>query len=101
MICDKDSVVAASGAGKREFAERPISKELLEAIEDRKKIQDKKLQVTEGKASCVQAMVPIICEGHTIGAVLSIDADGQHKGSAEDMKALEVAASFLGVQMEQ
>ena len=101
VICDKDSVVAASGAGKREFAERPISKELLEAIEDRKKIQDKKLQVTEGKASCVQAMVPIICEGHTIGAVLSIDADGQHKGSAEDMKALEVAASFLGVQMEQ
>lgn len=38
LICDKDSVVAAVGGGAREYLGKPVSSELVEVIERRKRI---------------------------------------------------------------
>src|SRR5690625_4657794 len=36
VICDKDVVIAASGGNKKEYIEKPISKDIQEVIEDRR-----------------------------------------------------------------
>jgi SOS response regulatory protein OraA/RecX len=48
-----------------------------------------------------QAMVPIICEGDVIGAVLLLEAEPKSKMGEVEQKLLQSAATFLGRQMEQ
>lgn len=106
VICDTDSVVSASGSGKKEYADRRITKELRNSIEKRDKYFGDKaapFPLIEGIEKEINSfgMIPIISEGHTIGAVLSLSKEGEAPVVKEDMKALEVIASFLGKQMEQ
>ena len=106
VICDTDTVVAASGSSKKDYADKRITKDLRNAIEKRDKFfgdMPAPFPITEGTQKAVRSfgMMPIISEGHTIGAVLSLAGDGEVPVEKEDMKALEVIASFLGKQMEQ
>ena len=46
-----------------------------------------------------QVIVPIICEGDVIGAVLILSKDAKKPGETE-LKIAQTAAAFLGRQME-
>ena len=110
LICDKDIVVAASGINRREYMGKPISKELEEAIEKRKGIIRNNREIEsfipisknkEEENFRGQLIQPIICEGQTIGAVILLN-HAQNKPLGEiEAKSAEVAAIFIGSQMEQ
>ena len=110
LICDKDVVVAASGMNRREYMGKPISRELGEAIEGRRSIvknsreadsfipvgKDEKEETFSG-----QLIQPIISEGKTIGAIVLLGYGGNKPFGEAESKSAEVAATFIGSQMEQ
>ncbi len=107
-ITDKDHVIAAAGAGKKEFDGKPISKQLEHVITDRETFCAKKdekgfVKVTLDDSGDFQSQVvsTIICEGDAIGSVVMYNKEeGSGMGETES-KLAKVAAGFLGKQMEQ
>ena len=108
IITDCDHVVAVSGAGRRDFESKPISKQLEDAISSRKSfIASKddssfiKITLDDAGEFGQQALSTIICEGDAIGAVILYGRDDKVKMSETDGKLAAAAAGFLGKQMEQ
>ena len=107
-ITDKDHVIAAAGAGKKDFDGKPISKQLEHVITDRETFCAKKdekgfVKVTLDDSGEFQSQVvsTIICEGDAIGSVVMYNKEeGAAMGETES-KLAKVAAGFLGKQMEQ
>ena len=109
FICDRDAVIAVSGASKREYMDKKISKELEDIMENRTlyhrdyKSEDK--FITDfGREHFISCAMPIISEGDVIGCVLSASSAGSvgdDKISKEvETKLIQTAAIFLGKQME-
>lgn len=108
LITDCDHVVAASGTGKKDFEGKPISKQLEEAISERKNFlassdESGFVKVTLDDAGDFnqQAVSTIICEGDAIGAVILYNKDEKTKMSDTESKLAIAAAGFLGRQMQQ
>ncbi len=102
VITDRGQVVSVAGGGK-ELINQDITKQFEEILEDRMLICDygKKIQVTENdNYSSWKAVQPMISQGDLIGAVVMISKDETTKISETELKMLEVAANFLGKQME-
>ena len=104
-ICDRDSVIAAAGAGRREILERHISPELEAVMEGRRPYRAepgaKRLPVTDREGSPAAAVaVPVLTEGDVLGCVVFLErGDGARPGDVEQKLAGTVAA-FMGKQME-
>ncbi len=110
IICDKDVVVAASGDYKKDYIGKSVSRQLEQAIELRTtQVKNNAsgvefIPVTEGEdVSEFRAEVvrPIICEGQTIGAVVLLSKTDRRAFGEVEAKSAEVAALFMGRQMEQ
>lgn len=108
IITDCDHVVAAAGAGKKEFEGKAISRQLEEAIGERKNFLASKddgnfIRITQDDAGEYgqQSVSTIICEGDAIGAVVLCNKDENVKMSETESKLAIAAAGFLGRQMEQ
>ena len=106
LVTDCDHVIAASGSGKKEFEEKPVSRQLEEAISERKNYQASagdaefmKVTLDDAGEYTEQAFSTIICEGDAIGAV--IICNKKKKMNDTEGKLAAAAASFLGRQMEQ
>ncbi len=106
-ITDKDSVIAVSGAPKREFAQKRVSEDLEKVMEDKTTFMmqpgdNRKMAVVEGADKYTAGVVaPIVSEGDTIGTVVFLSTDpGAQMGEVEN-KLAQSAAGFLGKQMEQ
>jgi len=104
-IADQDQIVAASGHGKRDYYREGISKELEGFIEGRElkefsatKKEGLKLIDEEKQTQEATIIQPIISAGDAIGAVIIIGTK-EPVGEAE-VKVAQVAAGFLGKQME-
>jgi len=113
LIADRDIIVAVAGGSKKEFLEKPISKAVEQAIEDRKVVLMPKpgehkyceaCPILEENGECqftAQVIAPIIAEGDPIGAVILTSKEpGVVMGELE-VKIAETAAGFLAKQMEQ
>lgn len=107
-ITDHDQVVAASGAGSKEFAGKEISKELEGAIGDREGIcvngnEKGKIPVVSDQTGSLysQAVQPIICAGDAIGAVILMGKSEKDVMGNSERLLVQTAAGFLGRQMEQ
>ncbi len=113
LIADRDIIVAVAGGSKKEFLEKPISKAVEQAIEDRKVVLMPKpgehkyceaCPILEENGECqftAQVIAPIIAEGDPIGAVILTSKEpGVVMGELE-LKIAETAAGFLATQMEQ
>lgn len=106
VITDKDSVIAVSGAPKKELVEKRIS-------EDIEKMMEKKivfaiepgdaagLPVVDGSEKYFAGVVaPIVSEGDIIGSVMMVsDKETMPVGEVEK-KLCQSAAGFLGKHME-
>ena len=103
-VCDRDSVIAAAGAGHRELLDRHIGPELEQIMEGRRAYaaqQTGRAVPATAAADAPQAeiIVPILCEGDVLGCVLFLQGEGKRAGELE-LKLAGTVAGFLGKQME-
>lgn len=106
-ISDRDIVVAAAGDARKDLEDKSISRELQNAIDERKTcIMNRKdksyINVTNnGYEEFSSGVVgTIICEGDAMGAVIILGKEEDtHIGEVE-LKLVKSAAQFLGKQME-
>lgn len=108
-IADKDTIIAVSGASKKEFLEKSISSDLERILQEKstyiaKSTDDKKVSILADeneKRYTSEVIAPIISEGDTIGAVIFLSTDPNTKMGELEAKLAQSAAGFLGKQMEQ
>lgn len=103
LICDRDHVIAAAGISKREIMERRITPELEMLMENRAchvAGRDTRLIPIEGIERTAAVACPIIGAGDVSGAVVMYLADSGAMPSQAEIKLVQVAATFLGKQME-
>ncbi len=108
-ITDKDTVIAVSGASKKEFLEQDLSKELEQLMDDKevylsKENNEVSIPVTknENKERKLNSQVvyPIIAQGDVIGSVILLSKDSKTRMGETEAKVVESAAGFLGSQMD-
>lgn len=103
-IMDNDHVIAASGISKREILERRVTKSMEELMENRAVHIATDLvpamNAIEGFNRKANVVYPIIYGGDVSGAVALIENEEQRLPSETDIKLVQVAAAFLGKQME-
>ena len=103
-ISDKDTIIAASGQGRRELQDKEISHELERFMEQRQlsiALSGEKgyIPITQqGEHYESQVIMPIVSEGDAIGSVVLL---GQTPMEDVDKKLVMTAAGFLGKQMEE
>ena len=109
-ISDKDTIIAVSGAPKKEYLEKSISPEIEKLMEDKlvwtSMNKDEKhvpilLTDTDDSKYTSQVIYPIIAEGDTIGTVMLLSVQPNIKMNEVEMKVVQSAAGFLGKQMEE
>lgn len=104
-VCDRDSIIAVSGPAKKELHDRAISQQLVKIMENRasycRKKGEDEIPVCQGESGyVVSSACPILTQGDIMGSVMFVDTPGSEKDSAFEDKLLQVAALFLGKQME-
>ncbi len=107
-VADHDQIIAASGAGKKDLQDKFISRQLEHVLMERGQVfavpgEKRYMQILDEQAEDYinQMIVPILCEGDVIGAVLILDKDAKRKFGETEQKMAHCAAGFLGKQMEQ
>ena len=109
-IADGDSIIAVSGASKKEFYEKQLSPEVEKIITERKVFvnqpsSEKKVSIiTDSDTSDKyqsQVIMPIISEGDAVGAVIMMSSDPTVNMGEVETKLTQSAAGFLGRHLEQ
>ncbi len=109
VICDKDSIVAVSGAGRKELLDRPIHSDIEQLMQSRTRVcanaasGDEIVCVTSDDdvhKYTAELIIPILASGDAIGAVMLLSKEADASISASDIKVCETAANFMGKQME-
>ena len=105
LVSDRDHIVAAAGLPRRDVLEKRISAHLEEIMESRRTHiahagDAARIQPVDGVARYAGVAAPIIAAGDVSGSVClmmpengSVPGDGEHK-------LTQVAAAFLGRQLE-
>ena len=109
-IADRDTIIAVSGASKKEFLEKSLSSDLEKVIEEKTTIvvrspEEKAIPIIADENGdrkyTSQVVSPIISEGDAIGAVILLSTDPNTRMGEVEAKLAQSAAGFLGKQMEQ
>ena len=105
LLCDRDRIIAAAGLPKKQVLERPITKQLEERMEQRDAYlagaDVPALDACDGLEKQVAVMYPIIGGGDVMGAVMLLFDEAHTLPSATQQRVAQVAAGFLGKQMEE
>lgn len=105
LICDRDHIVAAAGVSRKEYLERRVTPELEECMQSRRSFvgtASDKLQPVEGVDRMASVVCPILAASDVTGAVVLLEDDTQQGEPDETRtKLAQVAAAFLGKQMEE
>ncbi len=102
MIADRDTLIAVSGAPKKEFLNKRISPAVEKIMEDRKPVliskpgEDRycKECVTDEESGCKftsEVIAPIIAEGDPIGAVILASRETDVKMGEMELKLAETS----------
>lgn len=108
VICDRDSVVAVSGASSKEYLEKRLSPELEKMIEGKETYvangNNKPIRITVDEFNpdeyVSQVVAPIVTQGDPIGAVIISSKKENTTMEDTEVKLSETAAVFLAKQME-
>lgn len=100
-VADRDTVIAASGTGRRELMDKRISQELEQIMEERQIYQHSgvgaEVFVTDGPERMeVSIAAPIISEGDVMGCVVFVGGNL----TDTEYKLAQTTSAFLGKQME-
>lgn len=105
LICDRDHVVAAAGVSRKDYMDRRITSELESCIDARRPYiaaQDgQKVVPVDGTELPIACLYPIISSGDLNGAVVMLEKESGEQPLDMQLKLAEVAAGFLGSQIEQ
>ncbi len=93
LVTDCDTVISATGEGKKMFLSKPIWNWVEESLKIRKSILVDTPNVVEGVSLQYQAIAPIIVNGDAVGTVVIVSqlVDLGEK----EMKLTETAAGFF------
>ena len=106
FIADRDRIAAYGGPGKKEFLEKNVSQALERVMEERAGYaaapgEKNELYPVEGAAGRASLAYPILSNGDVTGCVGALfDQKGSFPGPSAE-KLIQVAAEFLGRQMEE
>lgn len=105
LISDKDTIIAVSGAPKKELADKKLSSEAEKIMNEKTnyvaKQGDKNVLAVDGNENYKAGVIaPIVFEGDSIGTVMIISTDEKNNLGDVESKLAEVAAGFLGKTME-
>ncbi len=105
FVCDRDTIVAVSGSGKKELAEMRVSRPLERIMESRKtytmNTDAEQLLPCEGCGKGILAACPVVTAGDVIGAVGFLMPEHSAVPSEEQVRAVELCAALLAKQMEE
>lgn len=103
-VCDRDSILAVSGAPRRELVDKPNSRDLEQLMEQRSVYRyngEKKYPVADGSNYRLAVAAPILSAGDLLGAVLLLmDENAAFVPTESEQQLLQIVSSFLGRQME-
>lgn len=105
-VADRDMIVAAAGAGRKEFLGKEIHADLTACIERRDIILAHAgdadfCEVTENSEDVLaEAVSTIVSQGDAIGAVILLSRNPDRKFTELEEKLSVCGAGFLGRQME-
>lgn len=110
VICDKDMVISASGAPRKELWDKPVSQELEVLMKNRqthianRSTNSHFCPITQDEEENAlytgQVITPIVVDGDPVGAVILLSKDPAIKMGDTEIKVVETAAGFVGRQME-
>ncbi len=106
LVCDRDHVIAAAGQNRKEFYERRVSAGLDEVMERRQAYVARAgaaehLQPVDAVGRYAAVAAPILAAGDVTGAVCLLLPESGAMPSEGDVRLAQVAAAFLGKQMEE
>ena len=104
-VSDRDSIIALSGAPKRELMDKPNSQELDKLMENRKNYRympgDTRIRAAEGTDKYhLGVAAPILSQGDLMGCVMLLLGENDSPLGEADQKLAQTVAGFLGKQME-
>ncbi len=104
-IVDKDTVVAVSGARRKDMAEKKISEEAERCLRRREtyvyKIGDRRISVINGVENCYAGIIrPIISDSDIAGAFIMLVQENGAAPAETDVKLINTAAQLLERQMD-
>ena len=104
-VSDRDSIIALSGAPKRELMDKPNSQELDKLMENRKNYRympgDTPIRAAEGSDKYhLGVAAPILSQGDLMGCVMLLLGENDRPLEEADQKLAQTVAGFLGKQME-
>ena len=104
-VADRDSIIALSGAPRRELVDRRNSADLENLMEQRKSYRyspgNVKLRAVEGSEKYyLGAAAPIVAQGDLMGCVMLLMDEEETPPAEGDRKLVQTVAGFLGRQME-
>ncbi len=104
-VSDRDSIIALSGAPKRELLDKPNSDALGKIMEYRRHYRFEPGGAVIPAADGVEkyhigVASPILCQGDLMGCVMMLLGDGDSPMAESDQKLVRTVADFLGKQME-
>ncbi|MGI5898357.1 MAG: stage V sporulation protein T [Christensenellales bacterium] len=108
-ISDKDLIISASGAPKKELFDKAVSPELENIMKNRRThIASRKdggfvpitADADESMVYTAQVITPIIVDGDPVGAVMLLSKEEDAVMGDTELKVCETAAGFVSRQME-
>ena len=104
-VSDRDSIIALSGAPRRELMDKPNSQELENLMEQRRNYRyipgEALLRATDGSDKYhLGVAAPILCQGDLMGCVMLLMAEDDQPPAEADQRLAQTVAGFLGKQME-
>ena len=106
LICDRDHCIAAGAISKKEVLERRLTPEYEDIVDARRPFirtsaDMKSVSPLEGVDYKAAIVMPIISAGDICGSIALILPDDSYIPDDTDIKLAQVAATFLGKQMEE
>ena len=104
-VADRDSIIALSGAPKKELVDKPNSQELEKLMEQRRHYRympgESLIRATESSDKYHLGVAsPILSQGDLMGCVMLLMGDDRTPMQEGDQRLAQTVAGFLGKQME-
>ena len=105
IVTDRDSVIACAGISKKEVLDRRVSHS-LESIMDRREnyvccVDSERIRPIEGVDKEAAVVFPIIGGGDISGSLVMLLNENGSCPTQTETKLAQIAANFLGKQMEE
>ncbi|NMP38418.1 MAG: AbrB/MazE/SpoVT family DNA-binding domain-containing protein [Clostridiales bacterium] len=105
LISDRDHIISCSGISKKDVMDRRVSAPLEALMERRASYaytsESTAMHPVEGLERSALVVYPIVGGGDISGAVMLLQSENGGVPTQTEIKLAQVAASFLGKQMEE